>query len=205
MNKEKQVSRYSAGTRIAGVFMSAAMLATSFLGLGSVLTAPSVEVKAASADYGLADNIQDGNILHCFCWKYNDIKAMLPEIAEAGFTSIQVSPPQATSGTGSWWWVYQPKGFYIGSTELGNKEELRSLCTEADEYGIKIIADIVANHLAGNHDVIQDDLKDSQYWHSDIGNADDGDRYRVTHGKIGMPDLNTEHSYVQQCVYNYVQ
>ncbi len=204
MNKSSQNSRFSAGYKVASIFLSAALLATTFTGLGGVIASPSIEADAAT-DYGLADNIQDGNILHCFCWKYTDITAMLPEIAEAGFTSVQVSPPQATSGTGAWWWVYQPKGFYIGDTELGNKEQLRTLCTEADKYGIKIIADIVANHLAGDHSVIQDDLKDSQYWHDYGGNADDGDRYRVTHGKIGMPDLNTEHSYVQQCVSNYIQ
>ena len=161
--------------------------------------------ESGAGSYGLADNIQDGVIFHAFCWKYNDITAMLPDIAKAGFTSVQTSPPQATDGTGSWWWFYQPKGFYIGTSAMGTKQDLANLCSEADKYGIKIIADVVANHLAGNHDNIQDDLKDSQYWHPDIGDAKDGNRYSVTHGKIGMPDLNTEHSYVQQCVYNYVQ
>ena len=167
-------------------------------------TQPTEEVSAAN-DYGLVDKIQDGNILHCFCWKYNDIKAMLPEIAEAGFTSIQTSPPQSTGGTGSWWWVYQPLGFYIGTNALGTKDELKALCDEAHKYGIKIVADIVANHLAGDHSRIQDDLKDSQYWHQENYDSQDGDRYRVTHGKIGMPDLATENSHVQQCVAKYVQ
>ena len=50
--------------------------------------------QAATSGYGLASNIQDGVILHCFDWKYNDIKAELPNIAAAGFTSIQTSPAQ---------------------------------------------------------------------------------------------------------------
>ena len=191
--------------KITGILLSTALLSSTFTGLGAAVL-PQAELQVAAAgDYGLADNIQDGNILHCFCWKYDDITAMLPEIAEAGFTSIQTSPPQATSGTGAWWWFYQPLGFYIGENAMGNKESLTRLCTEADKYGIKIIADVVANHLAGDHSRIQDDLKDSQYWHEGDYKADDGDRYRVTHGRIGMPDLNTEHSYVQQCVVKYIQ
>ncbi len=196
--------------RFLSVALSTALVFSSFLpvNLGLNLFTPIVAEAAESStvgDYGLADTITDGNILHCFCWKYTDITAMLPEIAESGFTSVQVSPPQPTSGTGSWWWFYQPLGFYIGSSELGNKAELQELCTEAEKYGIKVIADIVANHLAGDHTNIQSDLKDSQYWHPDIGASEDGNRYKVTHGTIGMPDLNTEHSYVQQKVSEYVK
>lgn len=200
--------------RTLSLLLSAAMLAAAAFSTAGTAKAAEVQSDVSLAtlaaektgnDYGLADNIQDGVILHCFCWKYNDIKAMLPEIAEAGFTSVQTSPPQATDGTGSWWWFYQPKGFYIGSSALGTKADFEALCSEADNYGIKIVADVVANHLAGNHDNIQEDLKDSQYWHPDIGGSYDGNRYQVTHGTIGMPDLNTEHSYVQQCVKKYIE
>ncbi len=205
MNNETKSSRFRIGSKVASVALSAAILATTFTGLGSAL-APAVNTDVfAATDYGLCDNIQDGNILHCFCWKYSDVQAMLPEIAEAGFTSVQVSPSQATAGTGAWWWFYQPLGFYIGSNAMGDKSSLASLCSEAEKYGIKVIADVVANHLAGDHSNIQDDLKGSEYWHTEDYSADDGDRYRVTHGKIGMPDLNTEHSHVQEAVYNYIQ
>ena len=63
------------------------------------------------SDYELADNIQDGVILHCFNWKYNDIKAELKNIAEAGFTSIQTSPAQTSVNSGVWYYLYQPMGF----------------------------------------------------------------------------------------------
>ncbi len=191
------------------VLLLCVMLSTCIVGASAaevqyVQTAAGTELAEVGKDYGLVDNIQDGNILHCFCWKHTDIIAMLPEIAEAGFTSVQVSPPQSTAGTGSWWWFYQPQGFYIGSNAMGNKQTLTQLCSEAEKYGIKIIVDIVANHLAGDHNNIQNDLKDGQYWHSYGGDAKDGDRYSVINGKIGMPDLNTAHPYVQQCVRNYV-
>ena len=205
MNNETKSSRFRIGSKISSFILSAAILATTFTGLGGAIApAASKEVFAAN-DYGLCDNIQDGNILHCFCWKHQDIIDMLPDIAAAGFTTVQISPTQSTGGTGAWWWFYQPLGFYIGSSAMGDKNSLTTLCSEADKYGIKIVADIVANHLAGDHSNIQDDLKGSEYWHTEDYNADDGDRYRVTHGKIGMPDLNTEHSHVQECVANYIQ
>ena len=180
---------------------------SSFLALCVVFTSFVVTPVTAQAanDYGLADNIQDGVILHCFDWKYNDIKAELPNIAKAGFTSVQTSPAQVGVSSGKWYWLYQPLGFYAGTNDLGTVDELRSLCQEADKYGIKVIVDVIANHLAGDHTNIQSDLKDSQYWHQpDFPATDWKNRYHVTHGNIGMPDINTEHSYVQQCVANYI-
>ena len=152
----------------------------------------------------LADNIQNGTILHCFDWKYNDIKAELPNIAEAGFTSIQTSPAQPQVTSGKWYWLYQPLGFYIGTNDLGTKAELQSLCTEAEKYGINVVVDVVANHFASDHSNIQNDLKDSQYWHQESGGIDYVVRSQIHQRSIGMPDINSEHSYVQQSVRKYV-
>ena len=40
----------------------------------------------ATNTYGLPENCQDGTILHCFDWSFNQIKEELPNIAKAGFT-----------------------------------------------------------------------------------------------------------------------
>ena len=200
--------------RIVSTVLAACLAFSSFAtGALSVnaATTSDTEVSASGSasvsanKYGLKNNIQDGVILHCFDWKYNDIKAELPNIAKAGFTSIQTSPAQPGGGTGTWWWLYQPLGFYVGKNELGTKEELKSLCDEAEKYGIKVVVDVVANHLAGNHSNIDNDLKPSQYWHTFGGNVDWANRWQVTHGEIGMPDIATENSFVQQKVGNYVK
>lgn len=170
------------------------------LGVQAAESSPTVSANK----YRLKDNIQDGVILHCFDWTYNDIKAELPKIAKAGFTSIQTSPAQP-NGTGTWYWLYQPISFSIGTNGVGTKAELQSLCDEAEKYGIKIIVDVVANHLRGDHNNIDDDLKPSEYWHTFGGGIDWKNRWRVTHGSIGMPDIATENPYVQQKVCNYVQ
>ncbi len=168
------------------------------------VSASSTSSSVGANDYGLADNIQNGTILHCFDWKYNDIKAELPNIAEAGFTSIQTSPAQPQVTSGKWYWLYQPLGFYIGTNDLGTKAELQSLCTEAEKYGINVVVDVVANHFASDHSNIQNDLKDSQYWHQESGGIDYVVRSQIHQRSIGMPDINSEHSYVQQSVRKYV-
>lgn len=199
--------------RLFSVVLSFAMLittaVTNITPVQSVQAATQTQETAvkASNSYGLADNCQDGTILHCFNWTYKDIIAELPAIAQAGFTSIQTSPAQTGCSTGTWYWLYQPLGFYCTQNDLGTRDELKQLCDKADEYGIKVIVDVVANHLAGNHSNIQDDLKPSNYWHTLGGVPGDKwtDRYWVTKGDIGMQDIATENDYVEQVVYKYIQ
>lgn len=161
---------------------------------------------SAASDYGLEDNIQDGTILHCFNWTYNDIKAELPNIAKAGFTSVQTSPAQrGDANSGAWYMLYQPRGFWIADDNgLGTKAQLKALCDEADKYGINVIVDIIANHLAGNHDNIDSELKDSQYWRNNGGNINYNNRWQITHHDVGMQDLKTENSTVQTKVKKYI-
>ena len=83
------------------------------------------------------------------------------------------------AGTGAWYWLYQPLGFYVGSNGIGTEAELKTLCTEAHKYGMKVIVDVVANHLAGDHSSIQNDLKGSEYWHYYGSQIDYKNRYAV--------------------------
>ncbi|MBQ8133920.1 MAG: hypothetical protein IJ192_05905, partial [Clostridia bacterium] len=200
MNNETQVSRYPVGKRVLSVALTAVFAVSAFAVTGTA----GVSANAAETNsYGLAQSIQEGTILHCFDWTYNDIKAELPNIAKAGFTSIQTSPVQPAAGTGAWYWLYQPLGFSVGK-ELGTKDELKALCAAADEYGINVVVDVVANHLADNHTNIQEDLKADKYWHTygDVKNYND--REQVTQGDIGMTDLNSEDEYVQKVVADYI-
>lgn len=168
---------------------------------------------------GAQKKIQGSAILHCFDWSYNSIKNNLKAIADAGYTAVQTSPVQPPKDYnsswrdqgGQWWKLYQPLGIRIAESNqswLGGKSELKSLCTEADKYGIKVVVDIVANHLAdqgkkcnGLENVstaVDGDLRRNEYWHSDNMKADDdNNRYKVTHGHIDLPDLNTGNSYIQ--------
>lgn len=200
MEKKSSV-RKRAGKKVLCLSLTAALAVTAFAGMGAIASAAD---STQQGSYGLAENIQDGTILHCFDWKYTDIQAELENIAKAGFTSIQTSPAQPSEGTGAWYWLYQPTSFTAGENDLGTPEELKALCEAADEYGIKVIVDVVANHLAGNHDNIQADLQADEYWHNEGSITSYNNRYQVTHGDLGMADINSENEYVQQVVAGYI-
>lgn len=188
--------------KVSGRLLS--MLLAAGVVVSGFVTAPTAQA-ASTNDYGLQSNIEDGTILHCFDWTYQQIIDELPNIAEAGFSTIQTSPAQAANTSDSiWYYLYQPAGFYVGDAGLGDADDLQELCSAADEYGIKVIVDVVANHLAGDHTYIDDSLKASEYWHNCSGSIDYSNRYQVTHYDIGMPDINSEHSYVQSKVSSYI-
>lgn len=158
----------------------------------------------ADNKYGLKDNIQDGVILHCFDWTLKDIKAEIPNIAKAGFTAVQTSPLHQKEPLGAaWYMLYQPYDYVIGNG-LGSAEDLKALCQEAHNYGVKVIVDIVANHTNGNLNYVADRLKDRSLYHDGPESTNDADRYSVTHGKIGMYDLKTEDSRVQAIIHQYI-
>ena len=164
----------------------------------------------AAQDYGLGQTCADGNILHCFNWTLSQIKEELPNIAAAGFTSVQTSPLQAHDGRNQWYWLYQPNGFTIGN-ELGSYSDLQALCTEADKYGVKVIVDVVANHLAGSNNgtlanSVEAEFKNNKatYFHNKGACNDWDNREDVIMKNIGMPDLNSENTAVQNKVITMV-
>ena len=165
------------------------------------------------------DSIRGAAVLHCFNWTYNEIKANLPDIAKAGYTAVQTSPVQkpksfkagTTSTSDLWWKLYQPLTLSVPDDNplLGTKSELKSMCAEAEKYNIKVIVDIVANHMANSksggtfsklNSEVESDLQKAEYYHSESYGANDNSRYEMTHGHIGMPDLNTANSHVQHRV-----
>ena len=189
------------------ILLAICMILSCIISTGVAASAQSAEITATAAeDYGLAGSCEDGTILHCFDWTLSQIKAELPNIAKAGFTSVQTSPLQPHDGSYRWYWLYQPTNFTVGN-EIGSYNDLKSLCTEADKYGIKIIVDVVANHLAGSNNGswsggIDSSLRKSEYFHNQGALPDDSnDRYEITHKNIGMPDLNSEHKDIQNKVF----
>ena len=168
--------------------------------------------------------IQNGATLHCWNWSFAEIEANMALIAEMGFTAIQTSPIQplkeATTDetdtvAGCWWLYYQPTGFAITDGEgnaLGTKADLEKMIATAHEYGIRVIVDVVANHLAnktGNDlsDAIGSDLLASEYWHNiKVNTTNYGDRFDVTqHCMAGLPDLNTGNADIQQFVLDFLK
>lgn len=209
--------------KIISLLLTLCLLSSSFIFTSANVSASSIDSEESypiqsnleenPTPSGVRNNsnqdIQNGTILHCFNWKYTDIIEELPNIQKAGFTAVQTSPAQDSYGRilkqKQWYWLYQPLGFHLGNNGLGSRKELKSLCAAARTYGIKVIVDVVANHLAIDHTHISSDLKNPAYWHPPFVVGDSKERWLITHGSIGMPDLNTEHPYVQKSVKYYVQ
>lgn len=160
-----------------------------------------------AADYGLPASIQEGNILHCFDWTMAEVKAELPAIAEAGFGAVQLSPLQRPdAGPGSPWHdLYRPYDIAFKSSRMGSADDLKALCEEAATYGVKIIVDVVANHVdktAGYHDTWWDS-NGRVRWN---GGINYGDRTSITHNQLGdYGDINSEDAEVIARAKAYVQ
>ncbi|MBQ3331630.1 MAG: hypothetical protein IJG87_10695, partial [Ruminococcus sp.] len=78
------------------MLLTIAIVPTAFSAADNDAAATSVN---PTTDYALAPNIQSGNILHAFNWRMRDLVKYAPEIAAAGYTSVQISPIQKTTAT----------------------------------------------------------------------------------------------------------
>lgn len=185
------------------------------------------ETAVAEVETYAQETVQGGAILHCFNWSYNEIRTHLPEIAAAGYTAVQTSPVQEpkdytyqgvvySDSAGQWWKLYQPLDLCIadGGTWLGTRQDLIDLCTAADNYGIKVIVDIVSNHLANTQTggtvgnlspQVPAEYHVADYFHGDTDFINDSSRYTITHYHMGMPDLNTGNSVIQQKVLDLLK
>ena len=214
--------------KIASLVVASALLTSSFAAITSVNAAEvDSSAQTASADSTLRDKVGDGVMLHAFNWSYNTIKEKLPAIAAAGYTTVQTSPVQqpkdySTSGdvTGQWWKLYQPISFHIAEQSwLGTKDDLKSLCDEADKYGIKIICDIVSNHIANADETRPDSVsnqvkkyepdfykKRRTYTRTYKGDANDSSVQAVVQGHVSKcPDLVTNDTAVQTYIINLLK
>ena len=234
---------------VSSLLASVLVISSSVTGFSAVTTNSSEVAASSTIDFEQPDNVQEGVILHCWNWSYNNIKKYLPHIAAAGYTAVQTSPvtqpkdyywegtaygnvgiPDGTGGNdGNWWKSYQPVTESIcdnGYTWYGTKAEFKSMCDEAEKYGIKVIVDIVANHMGniqgwkiGSVEEVMGDispqvgtfwnpdmLTDPSYWHISTSwvHSSDG-RFDVTQGNMGMPDLNTGDKKVQNMILNLLK
>ena len=185
--------------------------------LASILVPVPSQVSAA-ADR----DIQDGVTLHCWNWSFNNIEANMAKIAALGYTAVQTSPiqqaKQKTAGypMSDWWVYYQPAAFCIdntGNSALGTKAEFKSMCETAHKYGVKVIVDVVANHMGDNGGnnkssaIIADIRNDSSCWHDISKNINNyHNRYDITQYCMGgLPDLNTSSDKIQNYVLNFLK
>lgn len=203
--------------RFLSAALSALLLLTAFSCAVGAQPLPAQESTAAGS-YGLTEKVEDGAILHAWCWSFQTIKENLENIARAGFSAVQTSPineclvgdngGMQLMGNGKWYYHYQPIDYKIGNYQLGTEQEFRELCDEAHKYGIKIIVDVVANHMTSSTGSIKSYIKNMEggAFHKGGGISDYGDREDVTQNSLlGLIDLNTQNPNIQQLILNYLK
>ncbi len=114
----------------------------------------------------------------------------LDYIAELGVTAIWLSPifPSPTIHR------YNAIDYYHVAEELGGDLALRKLIDKAHDKGIKIILDLVCNHVSDQHPFFQSAIRDSQSKYRDWFYFNDNEKtgYRTFFGVPTMPQVNLE-------------
>ena len=213
--KKLAVSVAAVATAIGGVTVttSAAQAATNRDSYAD--TVENSTFQAARAKYGLAEQMSEGATLHAWEWSFKTIEQHIPEIAAAGYTSVQTEPISAihTGNKGkifteNWYYVYQPTDTTIGNWVMGSESDLKSLCATAHKYGVRIIVDVVANHMTATWNAIADRWKKSDLYHHDCNDGDVQDynnRYQVTHCKLlSLYDINTSKTETANMMHDYL-
>ena len=111
---------------VAGLVAAATLLGGLSFGMAAPQTASAASLRdsyaetvgnasfeAARNKYGLTKDMRDGATLHTFMWSFQTIKEHMEEIAQAGYTSIQINNVSAVKdnselGKGNWYlnWYY---------------------------------------------------------------------------------------------------
>lgn len=221
---------------ILSIFMVLALLCTTFAFAMSAQAADTAKSKT-ELEPKLQDDISNGVILQALCWSYSAIEKNIPAIAAAGYSAVQVSPVQqpkdvssSTNVSGQWWKLYQPVSLSLAQESWsGTPAQLKSLCTTAHKHNVKIICDVVTNHLGATSDKslkntpwlkLADEVKtyestlwngngaveNNPYFHNPSGQANDSNANSVTQLVSSMcPDLNTGNTTVQNKVISLLK
>jgi alpha-amylase len=157
-------------------------------------------------------------IVQLFNWRFDDIRQVIPRLADLGYSHVHVSPPQKSNEqVWQWWGRYQPIDYSTISGPLGSEAEFRAMTQAAVANGIQIIVDVVLNHtvdikdappglvvLQGNR-VVADQFP--QFGPEDFHercNVDGGDTVERCWLSNDLLDLRTESPHVRQVARDYL-
>ena len=161
-----------------------------------------------------------------FEWSWNDLATECAQfLGPQGYGGIQISPPGASKTTATWWGVYQPVNYVNLTSRFGTQAQLQSMISTCHAAGVRVYADVVVNQMAADSSASAGVATDGSTWNSatlaypyfsasdfhaacDIQSAD----YNSAAGRSnvqtcrlsGMPDLNSESSYVRGQIVNYL-
>ena len=106
----------------------------------STASGPSKPTGPEAPEYGV--------ILQAFNWPFALVTERMATIADMGYTHVHVSPPSLSINRTEWWARYQPIDYRVIDGPLGNEDDFARMNQVAASLGIKIVADVVLNHMA---------------------------------------------------------
>ncbi|WP_334115410.1 starch-binding protein [Streptococcus parasuis] len=195
--------------------VSISLILSMFAGIEQAFAITSVNGETIVASSNQQVSMEDGTILHAWCWSFNTIKENMAAIKEAGYTSVQTSPINAVvvgnggdkKFTEQWYYHYQPTAYTIGNYQLGTEAEFIEMNRVAEQYGIKIIVDAVLNHTTSDYNKISSEIKSIPKWtHGNTEIKNWGSRWEVTQKSLlGLWEWNTQNPEVQQYLLKFLK
>ena len=129
------------------------------------------------------ENGQKGAIVEMFGWPYDDIAEECDFLSTAGYMAVKVFPASEHILTfdtvedgelNPWWFIYQPVSYRL-SSRGGTKKEFREMINTCRSKGVRVYADAVINHMAGNGNDMYDDHRNHAgicvHWGPKAGSA----------------------------------
>ena len=86
-------------------------------------------------------------IFHAFDQRFSEVEAFVCTLAEQGYSHVQIAPAQKSNPLPDWWARYQPVDYSVIEGR-GSEQDLKNLVSKAHGCGVKVIADVVFNHMA---------------------------------------------------------
>jgi alpha-amylase len=89
-------------------------------------------------------------ILHAHDEPFKQVADYVCDLGKQGYTHVQIAPPQKSSDASNAWYMrYQPVD-YLVIEGRGSAADLKALTSRAHACGMKVIADVVLNHMSSN-------------------------------------------------------
>jgi alpha-amylase len=131
-------------------------------------------------------------IYHAFDQTFADVESFVCELAKQGYSHVQITPAQKSNPDGQWWARYQPVD-YAKIEGRGSKDQLAALIRKAHGCHVKVIADVVFNHMANMEAFRSLDFPGISHenFHRECPIFyDDGNRDSEVNCWLGLPDLD---------------
>ncbi|GAA1951248.1 carbohydrate-binding module family 20 domain-containing protein [Kitasatospora viridis] len=132
---------------------------TALLAVGTLLTAAVLPLTAQGVAHASAPNSGDV-IANLFEWNWPSVaNECTTELGPKGYGAVEVAPPEDSirlnQTSHPWWEVYQPIGYDLNS-RMGTSAQFAAMVTTCHNAGVKVYADAVLNHMAGNNNTSTD-------------------------------------------------